>query len=459
MDDVISFPSFLVGFKQDVRRTRRMVARSGRINNLLEGTYPIQEHHKTCSRCGCTGHVHGARGLELLHLPFGGDLTTIRFPRTRFICPSCGATWMQEVGFKAEGHFITSQLEAFACGLLEKGLTLKMVSTLTGLGRNTVKEIDRKRLEDRYTCLNPDGSRTLAKPGRRTRAIGIDEFKLHDGHVFATIIIDLETGHVLWLAHGRKKQAVLDFIDHVGKDWFDTVEAVACDMNSNYHDVFEEEFDHIQVVFDHFHIVKNFNENVVTEVRKDEQRRLAAEGDEKAAKALKKTKYILCSKRETLRKKDKQAAEGKTIVHEGRLFPRSEVKASGGKEDKYDELLRSNRLLFTLDLVKESLDEAYRSQDEVEMAGLISGLIDTCNGTGDKHFQWFARLLENHFEGIVAHASLPFSSGKVEGTNNMIKTVRRQAYGYRDDEYFFLKLFDASRRDKVVNSKSHRKSD
>lgn len=93
------------------------------------------------------------------------------------------------------------------------------------------------------------------------------------------------------------------------------------------------------------------------------------------------------------------------------------------------------------------------------MAGLISGLIDTCNGTGDKHFQWFARLLENHFEGIGAHASLPFSSGKVEGTNNMIKTVRRQAYGYRDDEYFFLKLFDASRRDKVVNSKSHRKSD
>ena len=54
---------------------------------------------------------------------------------------------------------------------------------------------------------------------------------------------------------------------------------------------------------------------------------------------------------------------------------------------------------------------------------------------------------------------MTYSSGKVEGTNNMIKTVRRQAYGYRDDEYFFLKLFDASRRDKAINSKSHRKSD
>ena len=53
---------------------------------------------------------------------------------------------------------------------------------------------------------------------------------------------------------------MLDLIDHVGKDWFDTVEAVACDMNSNYQDVFEEEFDHIQVVYDHFHIARTSTE-------------------------------------------------------------------------------------------------------------------------------------------------------------------------------------------------------
>ena len=97
-------------------------------------------------------------------------------------------------------------------------------------------------------------------------------------------------------------------------------------------------------MYDHFHIVKNFNEKVVAEVRKDEQRRLYAQGDKKAAKALKKTKYILCSKRETLQKKDKAASDGKTIVHEGRLFPRNEVKASGGKESRYDELIRDNKL-------------------------------------------------------------------------------------------------------------------
>ena len=160
-----------------------------------------------------------------------------------------------------------------------------------------------------------------------------------------------------------------------------------------------------------------------------------------------------------LQKKDKAASDGKTIVHEGRLFPRNEVKASGGKESRCDELIRDNKLLFTLDLVKESLDEAYKTKDEAKMSELVCEMIDTCRQTGNRHFKWFARLLENHFEGIIAHASLTYSSGKVEGTNNMIKTVRRQAYGYRDDEYFFLKLFDASRRDKAINSKSHRKSD
>lgn len=70
---------------------------------------------------------------------------------------------------------------------------------------------------------------------------------------------------------------------------------------------------------------------------------------------------------------------------------------------------------------------------------------DKCS-TGGRHFEWFARLVEGHMDGIVAHARHQISSGKVEGTNGMIKTLRRAGYGYPDDEYFFLKIFDSSRR-------------
>ena len=66
----------------------------------------------------------------------------------------------------------------------------------------------------------------------------------------------------------------------------DQVEAVACDMNSDFQEAFEEKCPHIQPVFDYFHIVKNFIDKVVSEVRKDEQRRLYEEGNVEAARAL-----------------------------------------------------------------------------------------------------------------------------------------------------------------------------
>ena len=86
----------------------------------------------------------------------------------------------------------------------------------------------------------------------------------------------------------------------------------------------------------------------------------------------------------------------------------------------------------------------------------IVEIIKLCYETANARFIWFADLLYKHLEGILAHAVMPISSGKVEGVNNKIKTVRRRAYGYPDDEYFFLKLLDYSRTVYVENPSSHR---
>lgn len=94
-------------------------------------------------------------------------------------------------------------------------------------------------------------------------------------------------------------------------------------------------------------------------------------------------------------------------------------------------LLRSNRLLFTADLVKKMLIDAYKCDCEIRMAEKITAIIDTCNATDNSHFRWFAKLLDSHFEGIIAHASLPISSGKMEGINNKIKTLRPLFSGWR----------------------------
>ena len=89
----------------------------------------------------------------------------------------------------------------------------------------------------------------------------------------------------------------------------------------------------------------------------------------------------------------------------------------------------------------------------------ISEIMSLCKDSGNKHFKWFGRLLDRHFKGIVAHATYKISNGKIEGINNKIKTLRRSAYGYLDDDYFFLKIFDISRAKYVHNPKSHKIND
>lgn len=97
----------------------------------------------------------------------------------------------------------------------------------------------------------------------------------------------------------------------------------------------------------------------------------------------------------------------------------------------------------------------YKQTDEAAMAEAISDIMDICAVTQNKHLLWFRRILDEHFEGIIAHASFNISAGRIEGINNKIKTLRRKGYGYPDDDYFFLKLFDISRKPYIRNPSSH----
>jgi transposase len=446
----ITLPSELVGFTNHSSEIIQTV--SNRKMYLLHGELKASADDSICPQCGSSMHIHNRCEVNLRHLCFGDKLSCLRFTKLRYYCPRCGHSHMQDVPFQAKGHRISCELLNYTRDLLAYGFTNKQVAYLTGLGKNTVKAIDLKRLKEKYTV---DGER-LIQPERQARFLGIDEFKLHDGHKYAVIIIDMETGHILWLAHGKKKASVYSFIEHVGKDWMDGVEAVACDMNSDFQEAFEDRCPHIQTVFDYFHIVKNFNDKVVGQIRKDEQRRLIAEGDEKAAKSLKGSRYILTSSKQTLARKDQEAEDGKILSKGSSLFSKEQVVRKDGHLARYEDLIRQNKLLFTLDLIKEKLCEAYKMTDEPSMAGAITEIMDMCMATGNKHLLWFSRLLDNHFEGIIAHATYDISAGKIEGVNNRIKTLRRQGYGYPDDDYFFLKLFDASRKGYVRNPVAER---
>ena len=353
----------------------------------------------------------------LRHIPLGLEHTKIKVSYARFRCLNTDCkfnTRSQSIPFKANGYRITKALKECTERLLSDGCTLKQVAEITGLDKMTVKSIHKELLLSKFTI---DG-KTLIKPERQAR----------------------------YLAHGKKKAVVYEFMDHVGDEWMSKVEAVACDMNSDFEEAFKERYPKLDIVYDRFHIIKNFNDKVVSEIRKDEQKRLAEEGTPEAAKLLKNSRYILMSKRSTLVQKDGDARQGKLVSVFGEIFNKPEIRAHGDNESWYDDLLEENRLFFTIDIVKDLLDQAYSSNDEVEMCVKLEYIIDICIETENSHFKWFARLLQRHLSGIYSFAKYRISTGKLEGINNKIKTERRKGYGYPDDEYFFLRLMELSRK-------------
>ena len=161
------------------------------------------------------------------------------------------------------------------------------------------------------------------------------------------------------------------------------------------------------------------------------------------------------SRKDTLKKKDDQARAGIPVKQGNTLFNMPNITRKEGYQQRYEDLLKENELLICVDMIKEKLRYAYTLNTDTEMANAIDEVIGLCEESKNKHLLWFKRLLTKHYEGIISHATYKISAGKIEGINNKIKTLRRQGYGYPDDEYFFLKLFDMSRQQYVRNPKSH----
>lgn len=434
----IMIPSFLKNFNNNY--TSIELTKDNKKVYSIQGELVISEDECICEKCNGKMHINNHFNVKLKHLCIGNCLSCIKFQKKQYYCPNCHISKMQDIPFKVKNHQISCELYNYTCDLLSHGYTNKQVSELTGLGKNVVKDIDKERLIKLYT-IDGEG-KELIKPEKQARFLGIDEFKLHNGHKYATHIIDLETGHILWIAKGKKKQVVYDFINHVGLKWMQNVIAIACDMNSDFERGFKEKCPHIKIVFDYFHIVKNFNDNVVSKVRKDEQIRLANEGDVKGYKLLKNSKYILTASKDTLKNKDAKETKPEK---EHQLFKDIINENAKNYENKYNEIIKNNELFFIADYIKEKLKLAYSQESKEKMMIELVDIVGICFSTGNKHFIWFGKLIVNHIDGIITHATYKISSGKIEGINNKIKTLRRQAYGYPDDEYFFLKLFDITR--------------
>ena len=151
-----------------------------------------------------------------------------------------------------------------------------------------------------------------------------------------------------------------------------------------------------RVVYDLFHVVAKFGREVIDRVRVDQANQLRH--DKPARKVVKRSRWLLLRNRGNL--KDEQAL-------------------------KLEELLQANQPLMTVYVLKDQLKELWYA------LAMSSGLAPV---------QQFARRLKGYVDGIIASAVYRLNTSVLEGMNNKIKVIKRVAYGYRDNDYFFLKI-------------------
>ena len=103
--------------------------------------------------------------------------------------------------------------------------------------------------------------------------------------------------------------------------------------------------------------------------------------------------------------------------------------------------LRLNQPLATAYYLKEQLREVWEQEDGEEARVFLLDWIAQAESSGIRMLINFAKPLRIHAWGILAYYDYPISTGPLEGTNNKIKTMKRQAYGFRDAEFLKLKIY------------------
>jgi transposase len=318
----------------------------------------------------------------------------------RVECKSCGAIRQVKVGFANENSRYTRGFERYVLDL-SSHTTIADAADHLGVSWDVVKDIQKRYLQ-----------RKFARPKLgRLKQIAIDEIYVGKRHKYLTIVLDLETGAVVFVGEGKGGDALDPFWRRV-KAARAKIEAVAIDMSQAYFRAVTINLPKAILVFDHFHVIKLFNENL-TQLRRDLYREAV---DLLQKEVLKGTRWLLLKNPENLDDKRNERA-------------------------RLEEALRLNQPLACAYYLKEDLRQIWDQPDKAKAKAAFEDWIRRAAASGIRMLQKLAKTLAAHAEGILAYYDYPISTGPLEATNNKIKTMQRQAYGFRDQVFFKLKIY------------------
>lgn len=364
----------------------------------------------TCVRCGeALDGVVGRHRIRAKYLPiFSYDSFVVCWRRKGF-CRGCKKIRSEVIEFLSDDSpHLTVAFESTIEELTEIA-AVSRVADYTGEDKSTVWRLDFRRLlrlKSHYK-IPP------------VTHISVDEVyarkKHKDGETrndrFVTVITDMKSRRIIWVSDSRRKSALDEFYKVLGPERCKMIKVVAQDQHEGYVTSTRQYCPDAKIIFDKFHVVKSFNE-AMNEARK----------------------FIL--KAFDLSKSDKKKLMGKFKY----VLAKRAAKRNEWEKQSLAEAADANKLIINLEMIKESVLALF---DHESLGIAEKHFAQLGNWVRELGFpslkKWYSHL-EHRWECIAAYFESPTTSALSEGVNNVIKTLKRRAYGYKNMEYFKLKI-------------------
>jgi transposase len=353
-----------------------------------------------CPECGSAAvNAQGHKERHLRSLPIGGKPTFVLLKVARVLCFHCEITRQVKVPFADPRRTYTHAFERYALDLSRFG-TIQDVADHLDVSWDIIKDIQKRHLV-----------RKFSKPKlKNLKEIAIDELSIGKGHRYVTLVLNLRSGAIVFVGEGKGAEALTPFWKRLRASGA-KVRAVASDMSKAYISAIRKNLSKAIHVFDRFHVVKLYNEKL-SAFRRELYRELT---DEHQRKILKGTLWLLLKNPENLNEQ------------------RNEL-------ERLSEALALNTPLTLVYYMKEDLRRLWELSGKAAASRFLDDWIRRAEASKIGMLERFAATLREHAEGILAYYDCAISTGPLEGVNNKIRTLQRQAYGFRDPDFFKLKL-------------------
>jgi transposase len=345
-----------------------------------------------CGRCrrACPGYDGGEGRRRWRTLDLGTTRAYIEAAAPRVRCPEHGIV-VAAVPWARHG---TGHSRAFddQVAWLATHCSKTAIAALGRIGWRTVGAIIGRVVTD---------ARATRDPLAGLRRIGIDDISYRRGQRYLTIVVDHDTGRLVWAGDGRAEATVEAFFDALGPERTAAIAEISTDAAVWLVNPIRRRAPGAILATDPFHVV-HWATEALDELRREIWNRARRSGDRALARAVKGVRWLL-------------------YRHADELDP--------GQRSRFDRLVDLNRPIYEGFLLKEQLREVFATGGP---AGVV--LLDEWIGWATRSrlagFREVGRRVERHRAGIVASLVHGLSNGRVEAVNTHVRLIARVAYGF-----------------------------